>query len=334
MNTSGSSTQSNRQMETEGHEALQDRGQRRPEEQTEDRDRGGQQAEEETVNDCKYRVLPDGTIEDRRSNIMSLEDIIAHHLLEEYEEYEEYEKDAGRRTSKGAERAGKTASDSAEGERKYVNFAEMRRQNVLGRRITELRRQQGFTQEELSEALEEYGREISPSTVSRWESGKIEPNALDLLALYKVFQLDPHFRILEDELPQSELTPDEWRLLRRVQAYLKEELDRRPNIRLVTLPLFRNGRYETIDVAETAIPYGADFAMEVPDDAMEPLIRKGDRIYAQYAREFVEGDIVVAYRGERILIRTYWRFGLADEHRKCFLYKIGPEIRVFARVLL
>ena len=54
----------------------------------------------------------------------------------------------------------------------------------LGKKISELRKEKGITQEELADKLG-----VSPQAVSKWESGKSAPSTTNLLALAELFGL-------------------------------------------------------------------------------------------------------------------------------------------------
>ena len=56
----------------------------------------------------------------------------------------------------------------------------------IGNKIRELRKKKGVTQEALASVLL-----VSPQAVSKWETGAAEPSTSNLLALAKLYGVDP-----------------------------------------------------------------------------------------------------------------------------------------------
>ena len=63
----------------------------------------------------------------------------------------------------------------------------------LADKILKLRKQQGMSQEELAEKLN-----ISRQTISRWENGSAQPDAINILQLSKLFGVTADFLINDD----------------------------------------------------------------------------------------------------------------------------------------
>lgn len=61
--------------------------------------------------------------------------------------------------------------------------AELKKQNVLGKKIAESRVSSGMIQKELAGKLASYNISISPASISKWEKGDALPNPYQLLAL-------------------------------------------------------------------------------------------------------------------------------------------------------
>ena len=56
----------------------------------------------------------------------------------------------------------------------------------IAQRLAELRRERGFSQEGLAEQLG-----LSRQAVSKWESGRSDPSTTNLIALAKLFGIEP-----------------------------------------------------------------------------------------------------------------------------------------------
>ena len=63
----------------------------------------------------------------------------------------------------------------------YMNIAE-----ILGKNLLALRKEKGWTQDEVAEKLG-----ISAQAVSKWENGTSEPTTTNLIALAKLFGVAP-----------------------------------------------------------------------------------------------------------------------------------------------
>ena len=200
---------------------------------------------------------------------------------------------------------------------------EARKQNLIGKRIAEIRKARKMTQSDVCKALEHYGISIQPAALSRWENGVTEPNAIQFLALYRVFELNPKFRFLEDDIGplERELSEDEVRNVREFRDYLEENKVFEPvreNIRSFRIPLLIPSdprsvpegmapyTYSHITVRETDLPYGTDFALRVPDNCMTPYMSSGDIIFCSYTNRLVPNDVGVFIYKNILYVRTYY----------------------------
>ncbi len=204
--------------------------------------------------------------------------------------------------------------------------AEARRQNLVGKRIAEIRKARKMTQAEVCEALKRtHHISVQPAAISRWENGITEPNAEEFLALYDVFDLKPSFRFLEDDISSLEIhnTPASARLSRSFVQYLKDNHvydSKRKNIRSVTLPLLvpiHHGlqpnvsvpyTYSRITVPETEVPYGTDFALQMQDSSMDPAIPRHGLAFCSYASSLIPADVGVFVYQNEILVRSYYTY--------------------------
>ena len=65
---------------------------------------------------------------------------------------------------------------------------------ILAEKITEERKKNGWSQEEMAEKLS-----VSRQAVSKWESGQSDPSTTNLLALAKLFGVRPEELLQEAE---------------------------------------------------------------------------------------------------------------------------------------
>ena len=61
--------------------------------------------------------------------------------------------------------------------------------NTLGSIIAKYRKQNKYTQSELSILLSQYGYSITPGAISSWEKNNSQPSAVQFLALCKILNI-------------------------------------------------------------------------------------------------------------------------------------------------
>lgn len=235
-----------------------------------------------------------------------------------------------------------------------------RKQNFIGKRIAEIRKARKMTQADVCNALKRYDISIQPAALSRWEHGTTEPNAIQFLALYRVFELDPDFNFLEENTAvlESPLSEEEVRSVREFREFLEDNPvpgSERPNIRMLRLPLLipRNPvlapedsapyTYSWITVRETDLPYGTDFLLKVPDNSMTPLLRSGENVFCSYTHHLVPKDIGIFLFQNKLFIRSFYPY--PDNEIPAVLYSCNvktpallvddlSQLKIMARVLL
>ena len=204
--------------------------------------------------------------------------------------------------------------------------AEARKQNLVGKRIAAIRKARKLTQADVCEALQrDHHISLQPAAISRWEHGVTEPSAKEFLALYDVFELKPSFRFLEDDIRPLEIhtSAANARFIRNFVRYLKENHvydSKRKNIRPVTLPLLvpisrglqskDSGpyTYSQITVKETQVPFGTDFALQMQDSSMHPLIPLHGLAFCSFARDLTPADVGVFVYRHQVIVRSYYTY--------------------------
>jgi len=125
-----------------------------------------------------------------------------------------------------------------------------KREGVIGARIRALREERCWSQSDLAEAMKQAGRQTNRETITRWETGVVEPTASSLKVLAAVLDVrmdyltgaegDPHtgnvkwngtLQSLKDDEKillslYGELGEDEKRFLRRQIEALHRERER------------------------------------------------------------------------------------------------------------
>lgn len=192
------------------------------------------------------------------------------------------------------------------------------RNNVIGKRLLEARKRAGLTQKELSEALAEVGIHITFGCIAKWESGQTLPNAYQLVAACQVLGLDESISYFTSRPKAPFLNEEGERRLREYREdliasgrYSPEPVIEAPPIRYREMRLYsagvsagcgnflEDGDYELVPFPESAIKEGADFALRIAGNSMEPAYRDGQTIWVQSCDRLQPGEEgVFLYDGE------------------------------------
>ena len=195
----------------------------------------------------------------------------------------------------------------------FYNAEQERRENIIGQRIQEVRKAHGVSLEGLSYALRHYGIDMKQTGIGRWESGTVIPNAYQLMALSHIFQIeDPKTFFAETPADANALNEDG---LRKVREY-KEDLIASGKYRPAPAPAagsnvlkFREmpvsllpvsagpgafldeNNFELRRFPADEIPDGAEFAIRISGDSMEPVYSSGQIIWVQLCKQLRPGDV-------------------------------------------
>ena len=195
------------------------------------------------------------------------------------------------------------------------NAAADRDNNYIGERIAEERGRQRINLATFSRMLKEYGVEIGPTGINKWEMGKTVPNGYQLFAIACALGL-------EDELGYfmsvGGTLSEEGR--RKLNAY-KDDLIatgkytavprvRKSAIKYIYRPVsflsasagtgafLDEGQFENVRFPESAVPAGADFALHVSGDSMEPVYHDGQIVWVQKCEKLKPGEVgIFVYEG-------------------------------------
>lgn len=195
----------------------------------------------------------------------------------------------------------------------FYNAEQERRENIIGQRIQEVRKAHGVSLEGLSYALRHYGIDMKQTGIGRWESGTVIPNAYQLMALSHIFLIeDPKTFFAESPTDADALNEDG---LRKVREY-KEDLIASGKYRPAPAPAagsnvlkFREmpmsllpvsagpgafldeNNFELRRFPADEIPDGAEFAIRISGDSMEPVYSSGQIIWVQLCKQLRPGDV-------------------------------------------
>ncbi len=187
--------------------------------------------------------------------------------------------------------------------------------NAIGKRIAEERRRRGLSQGEFASLLRDFGIRIGLRGYAKWETGETVPNAYQLLAI---------FHALRPPEGASWLSSGESALnaegLRRLDQY-REDLvasgrykpaarmtDNAVEYREALLSRLRPSagpgnfldeeNFEKRFFPADSIPAGADFAVCVDGNSMEPVYRDGQLLWVKLCSGLRVGEVgLMSYDG-------------------------------------
>lgn len=150
----------------------------------------------------------------------------------------------------------------------------------IGERIKELRKQKGFTQQELAQKLG-----LKDSAIAKYENGRVENIKRSTLAeMAKILECSPVYLLGLDVNDKTDLSNSiqgvEIPVLGRVAAGIP-----------ITATEY------IIDTEEISLAMASDgeyFALQIKGDSMEPKISNGDVVIVRKQSDADDGDLVIA----------------------------------------
>ena len=174
----------------------------------------------------------------------------------------------------------------------------------LGTTLNRLRREAGLTQSRVCEELAARGLEIQSAGVSKWEKDMTMPNAAQFLALCSIYGVTDVLGTFTGgggalaglNAEGRRLVAQYVRVLRASGLYAEEDEERARVLPLFDLAAsagtgqFLDGESsEPVDAA--GAPEGADFAVRIAGDSMEPAIRDGSVVWVRRCESIERGRV-------------------------------------------
>lgn len=204
----------------------------------------------------------------------------------------------------------------------------------FGQRLRERRRELGISRMELAEALG-----VSLSAVSNYENGQNAVREEVLLKLFQVLDVDPNYLYQDALMGQAFVcSAEEEALVRKYRklatpgrqtlhavaealgAYQADLEEMAPPQEVRQIPLYRcpaaaglaapvfGEDFDYIDVTG-AVPRGAELAVRIQGDSMEPWIRDGSVVYVNHD-PLQSGDVGIFCVDGAMVCKQYVRDGL------------------------
>ena len=222
----------------------------------------------------------------------------------------------------------------------------------VGDRMKSMRKQQGISADQLAESIG-----VSRSTIFRYEKGDIEKMPIEVVANVASslhVSLIDLMGISNDSISEkiteivSKLSPDRQQ---NVYNYADNQL-KEQNGKVVNLPLVGKSAanpteltYGDVEIEHddfTDVPHGADTAIRIQGDSMEPLIHDGQIIFYHQQEEVENGEIaIVEIDGDGVTCKQIYYDYTSDEViLRSINKKYEPrhvkddQVRIIGRVIL
>ena len=222
----------------------------------------------------------------------------------------------------------------------------------VGYRMKSIRKQQGISADQLAESIG-----VSRSTIFRYEKGDIEKMPIEVVANVASslhVSLIDLMGISNDSISEkiteivSKLSPDSQQ---NVYNYADNQL-KEQNGKVVNLPLVGKSAanpteltYGDVEIEHddfTDVPHGADTAIRIQGDSMEPLIHDGQIIFYHQQEEVENGEIaIVEIDGDGVTCKQIYYDYTSDEViLRSINKKYEPrhvkddQVRIIGRVIL
>ena len=220
----------------------------------------------------------------------------------------------------------------------------------IGGKLAALRRQAGLSQKQLAQRLTAMGEPLSDKALSKWEKGATLPSARQfLLACRALGVTDISGEFLGTGLSQGldgagrRKLAEYADLLRRSGLY-EPRAERVRTIKLYTLAasagpgqFLDDGDFRWVDAA--GAPEGADFAVRVAGDSMEPKYHDGEMVYVKASATVEDGQTgLFSWQGSGYIKVLH------DRPDGVYLHSLNPayrdipvtdpaQLRVFGRIM-
>ena len=227
--------------------------------------------------------------------------------------------------------------------------------NAVGRRIAQLREEQGLSLAEFSDRLQSMGLSLDRSTIGKWEKGHSTPNAYQLIAVSKFFGVDST-DCFTSKPAKTTLNTEGMKKLESYREDLVASGNYRPQpitvitgiryrtMRIAEIPVsagpgawLDSDNFEEVQVPEDMIPDGAEFGVRISGRSMEPVFHDGQIAWVQQCATLEPGEVgVMVYDGEGYIKRydeqdpedpEVFTDGAGVVHKQPVMVSFNPEFK-------
>ena len=186
-----------------------------------------------------------------------------------------------------------------------INAGRAKAENILGKKLQEVRKARRMTAEDLTRELARRGIDVHLSVVSKWELGQVVPNSYQLLALCSVFDIQDPVAFFTGNQPLNAEG------MEKLYSYKQDLLAtglyapamRTDPIAYITMHVsmmaasagtgnfLDDENFEEVSFPANSVPDGADFGIRVAGDSMEPVYSDGQIVWVKECAELRSGEV-------------------------------------------
>lgn len=209
---------------------------------------------------------------------------------------------------------------------------DMKMNNILGKKITQARKQKKISQRDLATIFKDYNIIVSSGAISKWEKGDALPNPYQLLALCQILDIRDVLKYFTGRTPEPEdYSPELSQKGLNILQLFKETLiasgnyqvksrrtekpssPRKPIlVKVFSTPaaagsgsFLTSEDYDMIEFDPANVPEDTDFGIRVTGDSMLPRYVPGQVVFVEQCKELYNGEIGVFVYDDNAYIKQY-----------------------------
>ena len=203
--------------------------------------------------------------------------------------------------------------------RYFFDAAAARSENLIGRKLQELRLGRKFSLAGMSAYLKSHGLNVSLNAINKWELGLASPNAYQLIGVCTAFGITDSVEYFTGQ----QLLNDDGR--KKVKTY-RDDLIASGNYKpespeneiiYIYMPVslvpasagtgdfLDDENFEMLRFPKCSVPAGADFGVRVDGDSMEPVFNNGQIVWIKKCESLRHGDVGLFMLNGNGYIKSY-----------------------------
>ena len=223
---------------------------------------------------------------------------------------------------------------------RYYNAEAERKDNVIGKKIAEARHRKGLSLANFSKRLESVGLKVGSSAIAKWERGETMMNPYQLLAVCRVLDIENSLSLCADyrpelsEIGQKKLDAYKADLLA-TGRYMPPSIVEENTVEYIEMPYsylavsagpgeyLDDEMFEMESFPAASVPAGADFALRINGDSMEPVYNDKQIVWVEKTTELQIGEVGIFIVDGEGLIKVLGEQNVDEEDEDDFSDSYG-----------
>lgn len=215
-----------------------------------------------------------------------------------------------------------------------------KKNNVIGARLAEARRQSGMSLAAFSEFLKDYGVAVQDAALSKWETGMNVPNAYQFMALCSALGIQDGLAYFSSSY-QPQLNNVGMQKVADYKADLIATGKYKPELQVLTSDQYiekpvstllvaagtgnflDDDNFELISFPASSVPANADFGVRVSGDSMEPVYHDGQIVWVEQCDELRNGEVGIFIYDNAGYIKVYGEQAPSEDDEDAFTDSYG-----------